>query len=248
MTRSYIAALVATLFAIVSLIVAAPRVLADNTRGPDLETLMMANVMVGDKARPFCSGSVIDKARKLVLTAHHCIYDSVKTRIDHRTGKKTEVWSIMAVYYGGKVYVAKIVAYDRRNDEALLQVIDPKFKPPVAMKVAPTDYRPRLGQPIWILGNPKMNPDIVTRGIVSCHSRGFDWGHGDQVAFCVDAAVMPGSSGGMVIDENGRIIGSVTGNPTGENVATNYIGSSIAVPEMLRKAGLLPRSDKIASR
>lgn len=97
------------------------------------------NVVVGVGGDGFCSGTIISKQHRLVLTASHCVTDRITREqqefVDPVTGevtKKTiekkldlEVWQNITRDYqviSSRHYVAKIVGNDAGNDVALLQI------------------------------------------------------------------------------------------------------------------------------
>ena len=102
------------------------------------------------------------------------------------------------------VYQATVVKSDARLDLALLKLNSaPGLLRPISLSKMPT---PPRGTPVAAIGAPLKIFRTVTAGIVSyC---GPDEGQ-DILVF--DAKVMPGSSGGPVIDEQGDLIGIVTG-------------------------------------
>ena len=102
------------------------------------------------------------------------------------------------------VYQASVIKTDAKLDLALLRLNSaPGPLRPISLSKMPT---PPRGTPVAAIGAPLKIFRTVTAGIVSyC---GPDDGQ-DILVF--DAKVMPGSSGGPVIDEQGDLIGIVTG-------------------------------------
>ena len=99
----------------------------------------------------------------------------------------------------------KLVGRDAKNDVALLEVVDPKWRSPVSLPVA--RGIPRLAEEVWVLGYPI--PKTLGRsikygeGVVSAH----EGMQGDAKEFSVTAPIRPGSSGGPVFDASGRVCG-----------------------------------------
>lgn len=99
----------------------------------------------------------------------------------------------------------KLVGRDAKNDVALLEVVDPKWRSPVSLSVA--RGIPRLAEEVWVLGYPI--PKTLGRsikygeGVVSAH----EGMQGDAKEFSVTAPIRPGSSGGPVFDASGRVCG-----------------------------------------
>ena len=94
---------------------------------------------------------------------------------------------------------------DAKNDVALLEVVDPKWRSPVSLSVA--QGIPRLAEEVWVLGYPI--PKTLGRsikygeGVVSAH----EGMQGDAKEFSVTAPIRPGSSGGPVFDASGKVCG-----------------------------------------
>ena len=99
----------------------------------------------------------------------------------------------------------KLVGRDEKNDVALLEVIDPKWRSQVSLSVA--RGIPRLAEKVWTLGYPI--PKTLGRtvkygeGVVSAH----EGMQGDAKEFSVTAPIRPGASGGPVFDASGRVCG-----------------------------------------
>jgi len=88
------------------------------------------------------------------------------------------------------------------------------------------------GDKVLAIGSPFGLQGSVSEGIVSGLGRSFFVEETQQVIqgmIQFDAAVNPGSSGGPLVDMNGRVIGIVSGiiNPTNARV---FIGLGFAVP------------------
>ena len=90
---------------------------------------------------------------------------------------------------------------------------------------------PGVGAPVVALGNPNGHGPRVTFGFVSGTGRSFRGPRGRRVAGAVEhtAPLMPGSSGGPVVDLDGRLLG----------INTNRLGNgfylAIAADESLRE-------------
>lgn len=108
-----------------------------------------------------------------------------------------------------KSYKAAVVASDKKNDIAILKIVDKDFdsfgKIPYRIGKTIVD----AGENIFVLGYPKidtMGEEIkVTEGIISS-STGFQ---GNNSMYQISAAVQPGNSGGPLFDDTGTIIGIV---------------------------------------
>ncbi len=111
---------------------------------------------------------------------------------------------VTVTFADGRSADAKVVGVDGDGDLAVLE--------------APTDGTaaldlgtdaPGVGTPVVALGNPNGHGPRVTFGFVSGTGRSFRGPRGRRVAGAVEhtAPLMPGSSGGPVVDLDGRLLG-----------------------------------------
>jgi S1-C subfamily serine protease len=102
---------------------------------------------------------------------------------------------------------ADILDHDEEKDVALLKFDPPHELTPVRFS---RDERCSLGEPTVVIGNPGLGESVlertVTTGVVSSTGRRI----GTYPLIQLSAQVNPGSSGGPVFDELGRVIGMVT--------------------------------------
>jgi serine protease Do len=155
------------------------------------------------------SGVVVDAAKGLILTNDHVVPDAPR---------------IVVILPDGRQRTAKEVRRDPRSDLALL-VIDPDglglaqadWGDSDALDLA--DWTLAVGQPFGLSGT-------VTAGIVSGARRGFGpVGYDDLIQ--TSAAINPGSSGGPLIDLDGRVVGI---NVAIKTLTGGYEGVGFAVP------------------
>ena len=120
----------------------------------------------------------------------------------------------------GSVLAARIVGSDALSDLAVLEA-DGATPPPIPFGDA---SRLRVGQLVVALGNPLGMAGSVTAGIVSALGRSLPTQAGRVVDEVIqtDASLNPGSSGGVLADSSGRMIGV--------NTAVAGIGLGLAVP------------------
>ena len=110
--------------------------------------------------------------------------------------------NITKVNYFGKSGTAKILAYDRVNDLALLETdIIPKDKFDISNR------DPKLLDDIYVAGYPfgkAVSSSVkVTKGVVSALT-----GSQDNYALVqIDAAIQPGNSGGPIVNTSGNVVG-----------------------------------------
>lgn len=157
-----------------------------------------------------------------------------------------------------KQYNATIVATDKYNDLALLQIADNSFKGfgtiPYNVKTTVSE----VGEDIFVLGYPltsSMGDEIkLTTGVISSKT-GFQ---GDISLYQISAPIQPGNSGGPLFDNKGNLVGIVNAKHKGaENVGyaiktsylKNLIESSIStsiLPNNNQTSGL-PLTGKVKS-
>ena len=207
------------------------------------------NLVVGG----VCSGTIIDKEERVILTAYHCITgqlveEEVK-EIDDKTGeikikkaqkrKPLTVTTHKVVDYeivSSAEYMVNIVGSDSNNDIAILQVTDKDFKPEMEAPLAPDSFVVKRGIKIYAVGNPNVVWDnSITEGIVSSPQRTIEMDGKRFKFFQHSASIIGGNSGGSILNENGQLIGTVSAGVRGANIG-------FAVPisftkDLLRKAG-----------
>lgn len=208
------------------------------------------NVEVGG----VCSGTIISAVDRLVLTAHHCITGQIvevdEKTVNDQTGeitiKKVQKRLPLSIKINKIVdyeivssddLLVKIVGIDAKNDIALLQVIDTDFKPSMEAKLAPDSFKLKRGMRIYAVGNPGVTyGNSITEGIISAPERTVSFGPGQEFKmFQHSAGVIGGNSGGSILNENGELVGTVTGGVRGTTI-------SFAIPiertkDLIRKSG-----------
>jgi S1-C subfamily serine protease len=131
-----------------------------------------------------------------------------------------------------KVYKAKVLGTDPRNDLALIK-IDPGRKLPT-LRLGDSDGL-LVGQKVLAIGNPFGFEGTLTTGIVSSLGRGIDTENGRLEGMIqTDAAINPGNSGGPLLDSHGNVIGI----NTAIYGAQGSIGIGFAMPINKAKAML----------
>lgn len=145
-------------------------------------------------------------------------------------------------------YNATIIATDKYNDLALLQISDNRFNGfgtiPYNVKTSISD----VGEEVFVLGYPltsTMGDEIkLTTGVISSKT-GFQ---GDVSLYQISAPIQPGNSGGPLFDNKGNLIGIVNAKHKGaENVGyaikTSYLKNLI---ESSIHTSILPSNNQIA--
>lgn len=193
------------------------------------------NVIVSE----ICSGTVINKEKRLVLTAHHCITDNLKQvqkqKVDAKTGQIStitvqekqpmfiETWgrnSVDGEIITKEMHTAKIVGYSEKYDIAILQVDDPLYQPKMEAPLAPDTYEYKRGKEVFAVGNPGIVFDnSVTKGIISAPVRALNMGGDFNLPFFQhSASIIGGSSGGAIYNDNGELIGTVSAGVRGADI------------------------------
>jgi S1-C subfamily serine protease len=179
-----------------------------------------------------CSGTLISKEYRLILTAYHCINQFVKRETKDVIGEdgaieRTQFEKLVNVrisqvdYHdfdkvGAVSYQTRIVAKEKRSDIAILQLIGTKLRSSVAAPIRASDLPILRGEPVIAVGNPRGLDATVTGGIVTSTTRKIDWIGGMTPMIQTDAMAAPGSSGGALYDNDGYLIGIVVGGRQGE--------------------------------
>jgi len=213
-----------------------------------------ANVLVGDEAGDFCSGTVISIKNRFILTADHCVQDRVgreeREFVDPITGevtrktieKRLELLVSKRIVKDYEVvsrqsFTARIWARDAEHDVAILQIIDKDYAPTYAASLAAENYRLKRGETIYVVGNPGIELDnSVTKGIVSATERTLDFGGGKTLkVFQIDAVAIGGNSGGSVLNEQGQIVGTLDAGLRGAGI--NFVVPVSATRQLLKDKG-----------
>jgi S1-C subfamily serine protease len=151
-----------------------------------------------------CSATAV--GRDLLLTAAHC-----------RAPKATYV----AVTRDGDRLPAEIVRASPLHDLAVLRVSGADFRP---IQIAPAgSIEP--GDTVYAIGQPLSLGWTVSRGIVSYVGRAIAELNNGLPLIQFDATIHPGSSGGALIDESGRLVGVIIGGlpaPDGHGLQLNF--------------------------
>ncbi len=146
------------------------------------------------------SGSVLT-GNGLVLTNHHVIREAP----DHLVWVRT---------FAGQRYRGRVLATDRMNDLALVQLAAANQLPTI--QFAPTVDLP-AGQAVCAIGSPFGKTGILSRGVVTGVR-----GNGDLQT---QMLLHPGNSGGPLLNQRGELIGvnkSIWLSDTGENSGISF--------------------------
>ncbi|GGH69189.1 hypothetical protein GCM10008014_52320 [Paenibacillus silvae] len=135
------------------------------------------------------SGFLIGNGR--ALTAAHVVKDAV---------------SYEAVFEDGSIQKLLVLGADGDTDVALLSVKEPLKRQVLAL----SDDKPsaRHGQRSFAIGYPLKDGKIITEGIVNAPTAEVN----DVIRLLTSAQVSPGMSGGPLLNEEGRVIGLISGS------------------------------------
>ena len=175
-----------------------------------------------------------------IVTNYHVVKDA----------KKLEVFGINGNHSTG--YSAKVLATDKVNDLAIIQIDDKSFNGfgeiPYKVNAETID----VGDNVFILGYPMpgvMGQEIkLTNGIISSRS-GFQ---GDVNKYQTSAPIQPGNSGGPMFDSKGNVVGIVVSkidNEYAQNVG--YAIKTLCLKMLVENTfgdSILPEKNTIQSK
>ncbi|MGO4124397.1 trypsin-like peptidase domain-containing protein [Inquilinus sp. YAF38] len=177
---------------------------AEMLRDPDIR-----RYFGGEKEKSFRSvgsGVIVDAAKGLVVTSAHVVENA--TEIGVTLGDGNEV-------------TAQVVGSAADIDIAVLRIPARGLK--TELPVDNTDM-PKIGDFVVAIGNPFGLGQTASLGIVSATGRSGLGIEGYEDFIQTDAAINPGSSGGALIDLNGRLVGINTAilSPSGANAGIGF--------------------------
>jgi serine protease Do len=170
----------------------------ENTTIAVYESANKAVVSVGTRGA-VGAGAIVDE-RGLVITNNHVVRGNRVVQVKTSTGS---------------TYRGNVVAIDRRNDLALVQ-IQPQEKLPV---IQLAQMSAKVGQRVYAIGNPFGLDRTLTVGTLSRIAPNGD--------LQTDAALNPGNSGGPLLNSAGELLGinkailSPSGGSSGIGFATS---------------------------
>jgi len=166
---------------------------------------------------------VIINADGFILTNLHVVdtlFDAFDTAVTLKDGRRTP---------------AKVVAWDKANDLAILHINLDNLD---AIEIADVS-KLEVGDIVFAIGYPRNIGQSVSQGIVSAITRNTD----QSISILqTDAAINPGNSGGALIDTTGKLLGinssifSESGNFEGIGFATPSSSAIAATLDMISGA------------
>lgn len=163
-----------------------------------LPSIVTVQVRSGDVGAFVAEGSgsgVVLTTDGLLITNHHVV---------------DEAQQVHVIFADGRTYDAEIVGSDARTDIAVLRIAGADL---TAVEIGSTtamaigDTAIAIGSPLGLAGGPS-----VTVGVISAFERRVQTGIDDELfgMLQTDAPITRGSSGGALVDDQGRLIGITT--------------------------------------
>ena len=112
--------------------------------------------------------------------------------------------TLSSVKINEKIYIANLIGFDEYADLAVLKIDEENLRP----IDFPDNFDYKVGQEVFAIGNPYNLGISVSKGILSGTGRNFGNPYLDIIQ--TDAAINQGSSGGAIIDSNGKLMGLST--------------------------------------
>lgn len=151
-------------------------------------------------SKEYSTGSGFHVGNGLIVTAAHVI------------GEYSPASSINVTFDGISMYPAKMVLADKNNDVAVIHL--PKIQREIGkIKFADSNLVER-GEMIAVIASPEGFHDTSTVGRVTNIHQSPELENGEPAwndLILVDINLLPGSSGGMVLNRNSELIGMVLG-------------------------------------
>ena len=150
--------------------------------------------------------------------------------------------AIKVRFYDGTESTAQVVTTLPDKDIAVLR---PSSTPAKLVPATMGDPgRLAIGSPAFVIGHPFGLTGSLSAGVVSGLDRSINVpGKSTPLTGLIqfDAAVNPGNSGGPLVDENGEVVGIVTGlvNPSGQKVFSG-VGFAVTIDQAAGALGLPP--------
>jgi len=152
---------------------------------------IQAIVKFDDRRNEVTGSGLIVTADGAILTNEHVVDDAEKITVSV-PGRKRK-------------YSARLVGTDRQTDIALLRIDHGDDPPFAAARLSPDPVR--VGQWVLAIGNPYGLDGTVSLGIVSAKGRNLEIPNLLNDFIQTDALIDRGSSGGPLVDLDGRVVG-----------------------------------------
>jgi S1-C subfamily serine protease len=169
----------------------------------------------------------------LILTNYHVISGGQRPELEVTLADKSN-------------YSARVLAYDRGNDVALIRIAARKKLP--FLRLGDSEGL-QVGQKVLAIGNPFALNGTLTTGVISSLGRSLRDENGQTLENMIqtDAAINPGNSGGPLLDSHGNVIGINTaiygpGGNIGIGFALPVNRAKILLDEYAKKGRFVPAS------
>ncbi len=193
-------------------------------------------VLIGSEYRPNGSGYFIGQNQ--IVTCYHVVDGLEKVFLQFHDDEGKD-----------RTYELEIIGVSPVLDIALL-----KFKTPPQRIIKPLKFRTdpvMIGQDVYLYGHPMMNMYYFSTGVVSKLVDSFQLPYTEDLtldykAIYTDAFMGPGSSGGVMVDSNGDIMGMTSaahiryGIPIGMNIAIHVDELSTTTAAIMENPELYP--------
>lgn len=160
----------------------------------------------------------------------------------------TNIEVIVANEVGSFTYKSKVVLIDNKNDVALLQIDDEKFKGLTSIPFGFNESA-EVGSKVFTIGYPLndvMGTNFkVTDGIISSKS-----GIADDIRYYqISVPLQPGNSGGPLFNKEGNVIGITSARLNSKAIGTQVenVNYAIKCSYLLKLFNMLPNSNKVPS-
>ena len=180
-----------------------------------------AILKVNDRRTQVTGSGVIVSADGSILTNEHVVADAEKVTVSV-PGRK-------------KKYAARVIGTDKQTDIALVRI-----EPEEALPAAALGSREaiRVGQWVLAIGNPYGLDGTVSLGIVSAMGRNLEIPNLLNDFIQTDAMIDRGSSGGPLVDLEGRVIG-INSRGRGRGIGfTIPIDTALDVMHQIERGGI----------
>lgn len=138
----------------------------------------------------------------------------------------------------GRQVPATLAAGDPPTDIALLRITED-------LPVLPVAPEPRLGAPVCAVGNQFGLDLSVTCGVVSATRRSGTGFNPVEDFVQTDAVVNPGSSGGALVDADGRLVGMLSAIFTKDSDANIGVNFAVSAALLMRVVGDLAEAGQV---
>ncbi|QEG34262.1 S1C family serine protease [Bythopirellula goksoeyrii] len=205
-----------------------PSVVNIDTRSVQIDHFLMQRESEGSG-----SGAIIDRQGH-ILTNYHVVDGANQIEV---------------TLASNKTYPAILIGEDKEHDIAVLKLEAPQAE--LTPLVMGTSDKLRVGQRVYVLGNPFGWESTLTTGIISSLNRDLPSRVPGRIMHALiqtDAAMNPGNSGGPLLNTNGEMIGMCvaiatrTGQNAGVGFAIPIDRIQMIVPELIEHGQVIRAS------